>query len=63
MYIYNMYVYAQVECEYLKKARGTVTATARYQLPADKQVHHKQKKKSKSSPESGSAAALTSSQG
>ncbi len=34
-----MYVYVQVECEYLKKARGTVTATARYQLPADKQVH------------------------
>jgi hypothetical protein len=43
MYIYNMYVYTQVECEYLKKARGTVTATARYQLPADKQVHHKSK--------------------
>ena len=54
-----------MECEYLKKARGTVTATARYQLPADKQVHKNKKnknKKAKRSPESGSAAALTSSQ-
>ena len=43
------YIYLQVECEYLKKARGTVTATARYELPANKQVHHKKKKRPKQS--------------